>query len=626
MEGQEPPVRPQRSFLAALLQQSPLDLPILGRTLWHAAVVGLAAGVCGVIFFGALEYVQLYVLETLTGYQPLRAHGETFVHAAPGSDFRPWLVALLPAAGALLGGILTARLAPEAQGGGGDALIHAFHREGSSIRPRVIWVKGLASILTLGTGGSGGREGPTMQIGGALGSAVASLLRVGPRERRILLVAGVAAGMSAVFRTPLGAALLAVEILYRDDFESDALIPALLASVLAYSVCISVFGETTLYATADRYPFRPAHLPLYGLLALLVALLAAGFVGLLRAVQRLTVRLPVPLWARPGLGGLALGLFAAPAIYFVGHHVGVPGQGLGLLGGGYGAGQIAITGSPLLSAGWAGVELLLLLCVGKMIASALTIGSGGSAGDFAPSLVIGGLFGGAFGRVAQIVTGDPTLDPGAFALVGMGTFYGGIAHVPLSSTIMVCELAGSYDLLVPLMLAEGIAFVALRKVSLYPAQVPSKRESPVHREAMVLDVLKTVKVRDVIVQGRPFVRFDQRTPSSEMIQVASDATWQDVFPVLGESGSLVGMVTSDNLRILASEIAGQPLTIAADVMQPPVTVRSDADLRDASQVLVEHGLREAPVLDAEGRIIGFLDEADVAKAYLSRTSGASAGG
>jgi len=360
--------------------------------------------------------------------------------------------------------------------------------------------------------------------------------------------------------------------------------------------------------------------------ALLVALLAAGFVGLLRAVQRLTVRLPVPLWARPGLGGLALGLFAAPAIYFVGHHVGVPGQGLGLLGGGYGAGQIAITGSPLLSAGWAGVELLLLLCVGKMIASALTIGSGGSAGDFAPSLVIGGLFGGAFGRVAQIVTGDPTLDPGAFALVGMGTFYGGIAHVPLSSTIMVCELAGSYDLLVPLMLAEGIAFVALRKVSLYPAQVPSKRESPVHREAMVLDVLKTVKVRDVIVQGRPFVRFDQRTPSSEMIQVASDATWQDVFPVLGESGSLVGMVTSDNLRILASEIAGQPLTIAADVMQPPVTVRSDADLRDASQILVKHGLREAPVLDAEGRIIGFLDEADVAKAYLSRTSGASAGG
>src|SRR5262249_38998335 len=153
----------------------------------------------------------------------------------------------------------------------------------------------------------GGREGPTMHIGAALGSLVAEVLRVGARERRILLVAGIAAGMSAVFRTPLGAALLAVEVLYRDDFESDALIPAVLASVVASPVVLSFFGEETLFAPAPKSAFTPLHLPLYGILAVLVAFLAAGFVAMLRWVQRASARVAVPVWARPGAGGLALG-------------------------------------------------------------------------------------------------------------------------------------------------------------------------------------------------------------------------------------------------------------------------------------------------------------------------------
>ena len=149
----------------------------------------------------------------------------------------------------------------------------------------MLGIKALASISTLGTGGAGGREGPTMLIGGALGSLVGRVLSVGSRERRILLVAGVAAGISAVFRTPLGAALLAVEVLYRDGFESDALVPSVLASVVSYSVVISIFGESTLLAHAPRFPFVPAHLPLYALLALLVAALAIAFLAALRLVR-----------------------------------------------------------------------------------------------------------------------------------------------------------------------------------------------------------------------------------------------------------------------------------------------------------------------------------------------------
>ncbi|HEY8926014.1 MAG TPA: chloride channel protein [Polyangia bacterium] len=461
---------------------SSVELRIVGRTLLHAALVGAAAGLVGAAFFAGLEWVQRLLLEDVGGYHPLRAAGENFLaESTHPHHFRPWLLALLPALGALGSGIVS-QLAPETRGGGGDAMIDAFHHKDGMIRRRVIWVKALASLLTLGSGGAGGREGPTMQIGGALGSTVGRLLRVGTAERRVLMIAGVAAGIAAVFRTPLGAALLAVEVLYHDDFESDALIPAVLASVVAYSVVISIYGESTLFSQPSRFPFVPAHLWLYGLMAMLVALMANVFLRTLRTVQGISKRLPLPGWAKPAAGGLALGIFAVPLVALVGWQIGQPGQGLGLLGGGYGAVQLAISGASFLPGGWAAVALFGGLCLAKLFASSLTIGTGGSAGDFAPALVIGGLFGGAFGRAVQLLSNDPRINPAAFALIAMGTFYGGLAHAPLSSLIIVCELAGSYDLLVPLMLAEGIAFIALRKRSLYHAQLPSRRYSPAHRD------------------------------------------------------------------------------------------------------------------------------------------------
>jgi len=548
-----------RDLLTTILKEAaPADLRIVGRMLFHAAIVGVAAGLAGAAFFASLEVVQRLIMEDLGGYRPLRAHGETFLPELSGvHHFRPWLLLLVPAIGALASGIIS-ELAPETRGGGGDAMINAFHRQDGVVRRRVSWVKALASIFTLGTGGSGGREGPTMQIGGALGSTCGWLLRVDARERRILMVSGVAAGISAVFRTPLGAALLAVEVLYRDDFESDALIPAVLASVVAYSVVITIFGETTMFSNHGHFPFVIKHLPLYALLALMVSALAVMFLSALRTVQRVTASLSIPRWARPGLGGLALGVFCVPIIMFVGWRTSQPGQGLGLLGGGYGAVQLAISGSDWLPIGWAGAGLLAGLCLAKIIASSLTIGSGGSAGDFAPSLVIGGLFGGAFGRAAQMLLNDPRIEPGAFALVAMGTFYGGIAHVPLSSLVLVCELAGSYDLLVPLMLAEGIAFVVLRRRSLYRAQLATQRDSPAHQHK-TLDILRTTRV-----------------------------------------GAVMRMVS----------VSGVP--IAA----PKLSVRSDADLRTAAETMLYNKLHEIQVTDTDGNVVGLLDETDISRFYL----------
>ena len=303
------------------------------------------------------------------------------------------------------------------------------------------------------------------------------------------------------------------------------------------------------------------------------------------------------MWSRPAIGGLALGLISGTDRDRDRQRDRPAGQGLGLLGGGYGAVQMAISGTGWLRAGWTAVEILALLSLAKLVAAALTIGSEGSAGDFAPSLAIGGLMGGAFGRALQILLADPRLDPGAFALVGMGVFYGGIAHVPLSALVLVCELAGNYDLLVPLMLAQAIAFVALRKRALYEAQVPTQRDSPVHRDALLLDVLQSMRVRDVIKRERPCVRFRPTTTAREMLQQALDAARQEVFPVVGEDGVMLGLIAAPAMRVLAIESADSRWALAADVMQAPISVRPDDDLRTATQALLEHGLRELPVVD-----------------------------
>jgi CIC family chloride channel protein len=608
-----------REGLALLwIESTPLDLRIVGRTVWHAALVGAVAGLLGAAFYASLEIVQRLLLEGVAGFDPLRAQGEALLRPAePAAPFRPWLLALLPAAGGLATGLLV-RLAPQAAGGGGDATIEAYHRRRGQLAARLVPVKMGASICTLGSGGSGGREGPTMLIGGAVGSVVGRLLAATPREQRVLVLAGVAAGISAVFRTPLGAALLAVEFVYRDDFEAEGLVPAILASVVAYAIVIALFGEATLFAVPRSFPFVAAHLPLYAGLGVAVAAAAGAFRALLRASQRGFARAGLPGWARPALGGLATGIVAVGAILLLAPQVGPVARRMGVLGGGYGPAQAALTGAPGLPAGWALVGFLLAVAATKALATALTIGSGGSAGDFAPSLVIGALVGGACGEAVLLLTGDPRIQPAAFALVGMGAFYGGLAHVPLAALVLVAELAGSYDLLVPMMLAVAIALAALRRVTLYPAQPPNRSDSPLHRaEAAELQALDRVRVADALVpvevEGVP-----ASTPAAEVIRRAAALERQEVVPVVGRDGLLLGLVEADVLRA-ASGSSDLEWAVAADLMAPPRMVSPGDTLRRVAGTLGPSGARQAAVVEG-GRLIGFVGMDEVARALLSRAA------
>jgi CIC family chloride channel protein len=198
----------------------------------------------------------------------------------------------------------------------------------------------------------------------------------------------------------------------------------------------------------------------------------------------------------------------------------------------------------------------------------------------------------------------------------MGTFYGGVAHVPLAGLVLVSEMAGSYDLLVPLMLSEGVALLLLRRTSLYSAQLESKKNSPVHQVAPASKVLASTRVIDVLAKGKTFVTFKPDTPARHVLAGIADNPDQEVFPVVDPGNALVGLISGDTLRYLASHRDIEAWALAADIMQPPLTLRGDTDLRTAILTMNERGVREVPVVDDEGRILGLVDEQDASAALL----------
>jgi CIC family chloride channel protein len=591
------------------------ELRAIGRLVLHALLVGAAVGLVASGFYALLAIAERALLEGLAGYVPLRPAGEqAFEIPIPRRPFSIVAIALIPAFGGLAAGFVSYRLARETSGGGGEAYIRAFHQKAGVMRKRVAFVKIVATCLTLGSGGSGGREGPSMQVGASAGALVGRFINVSLRERRLLAVCGTAAALSAIFGTPLGAALFATEVLYRDDFEADALVPAILSSVTSHAVFVILLpSSATLFAHAAGYPFEPKYLPLYAVLAVVVSGFARLFVFVLEGAKRLFARLPGPVWIRPAIGGAVLGILAAGWIALVNPRLNLAGHGIGILGSGYGAAQGAITGGAWIPAGWAAVALLFALAALKIVATSMTLGSGGSAGDFGPSLAIGGLVGGAFGRAAQLLV-SPSIDPGAFALVGMGTFYGGIAHTPVSALVMVCEMAGTYDLLPALMLCSGLAFVLLRSVNLYTRQPRSRFESPAHAGEESLDMLRRLRVREVYRRGI-VMTLQPTTPLGAIVTTVMEApTWQDSFPVLDEGGKLVGLVSGDVLRSVGTAQSEDLLIIAADVMVEPVQVGPEDDLHTALVRILDSELRELPVIEGD-RVVGVLDESQITRAY-----------
>ncbi len=588
-----------------------IGLHRLGRVLLLSSLVGAVAGGGAIVFQLLTRASARLFLGTLAGYAAAGPAGEPGGDTLLTTPFRPFMLPLVVALGGLLTGVLVRRFAPEAGGHGTDEAIGSFHRRDGVIRGRVPIVKTLASAITLGSGGSGGREGPIAQIGAGFGSVLATRLGLPVTERRVLLAAGIGAGVGSIFRAPLAGALFAAEVLYSDtEFESDVVIPAAIASIVAYRVFSLRFGFGALFET-PRFEFHsPLELLPYGVLAVVVALGAGAFVRVFYGIHGAFERLRMPRWARPALGGLITGAIGL-GLYLATRDR----RSLDVLSFGYGSIQQAMFGRVP-------ITLLLLLAAGKLLTTSFSIGSGGSAGVFGPSMVIGGALGGVVGLLAQRVAPGLVTQPGAFVPVGMAGFFAAAANTPISTLVMVSEMTGNYQLLLPALWVCSISYMVGRRWTLYHHQVRSRAESPAHRGTILTEVLRGVRVRDVVGR-RPVHTLRETAPIPEVLEAFTTSS-QYVFPVVDDEGRMSGTIGLADVRRFLDERDGIAATIAHDLATPfAEPLDPDDDLATALDRMETLELEELPVVDGGGgwRVTGLLSRRDVLAAYGLRRAG-----
>ncbi len=558
------------------------------------AGVGIVGGVGAILFYSALELSTHLFLGVLAGYAPPTPTGEGGVPITDAA--RPWAIPLVVALGGLISGIIVFRFAPEAEGHGTDAAIAAYHHRPRGIRGRVPIVKLFASAITIGSGGSGGREGPTAQISAGFGSFLGRVLDLDARDARIAVAVGMAAGIGAIFRAPLGGAVLGAELLYRDDVESDALVPSFVATIIAYSIFGSVEGFDPIFGTQARFGFtNPVQLGWYALIGL-----ACGLVGLLyiKNFYGLTDRFhdwPLPRWAKPAIGGLLVGCMALflPAV----------------LGTGYGYVQAGMSRQALLAIP---LWIVLVLPFAKVLATSLSIGSGGSGGIFGPGMVIGGLLGAGIWRLLEPIAPAIPVDPAPFVIVAMMALFGSVAHAPLAVMLMVAEMTGNLSMLAPAMIAVGVATFVVGTKTIYRSQLATRADSPAHRFRFALPLLAAVPVGDAARQPRAVVRTDETVATARSRMETAGVPGA---PVIGRDGAIAGLVDLAALAEIApDELVGHHITA-----QEPLLAADDG-LDDALGTLSDHHRDWAPVVSG-GRPIGVLSVSDAITAYRAALNG-----
>ncbi len=584
------------------------------------------AGVGAIAFHGLRELVVYGAMDGLAGYRPDAPKGEGGLwHLVTDTAFRPWLLLMVPTLGGLISGWLVFRLASEAEGHGTDAAIDAYHNKRGVVRARVPFVKMLASAVTLGTGGSGGQEGPIAQIGAGCGSYLATRLKLSDSERRSLMAAGLGAGIGALFHAPLAGAIFATEVLYRDpDFEAENLIPAFFATTVAYNVYSMAFGFKPLFEVQAMQFNNPYLLMPLTMMAMVMVLASLAYVRCFYGVHRLFGKLNAPQAIKPAIGGLLTGVVGVGAYYAL-SWLGPEAQrdSLGVLSVGYGYLQKVLIdpqGSSLL------LVVLLVVGLGKILTTSLTIGSGGSAGVFGPSMVIGGTLGAVVGLVFQQAFPQVSAWMGVrvdvFAILGMAGFFAAAANTPVSTLIMVSEMTGSYTLLLPAMWVCAVAYLLGRGWTIFAEQVASRVDSPAHRGDFVIDVLQGLTIRDAIGHAtRDFKTVEASVPLSRIVHMIS-FTRQSCFPVVDSQGRYYGVFGLNDVRQFLHDSGGVgDLAVAQDLAhtgQPPLTLQMD--LSSAIGQFASGQDEEMPVVDAgqPDQVIALLRRQDLIATYSAR--------
>ena len=612
------PAVPRKRYVKRLIELARLlKFSTSSKWLLLSALVGVIAG-CGAILFKWLDQAVAWLaLSSLAGLNVGEAHGEHSYFLPFDTTFSPWMIVFVMSVGGLLSGVIVYSLAPEAEGHGTDAAIDAFHNRGGVIRSRIPFVKTVASAITLGSGGSAGREGPIAQIGAGFGSWLATRLQLSPRDRRILVAVGMGAGVGAIFRAPLAGAIFAGEILYSEaEMEADVIVPAATASIVAYSLFTQslppeiryqpMFGSELSHTLGSPLELLP-----YALLAFVLVGVGYVYVRTFYGIHDLFQRLPIVPHLRPAIGAMLAGLVGVGLYYAMGENL----DALAVLGSGYGVLQKTLDFDPAMT-----IQLLVAISLIKIVTTSLTIGSGGSGGVFGPSMVIGGCIGAAFGHTAHQFVPALVPHPEAYAVVGMAGFFSGVARSPISTIIMVRAMTGDFGLLVPSMLVSTLAFVSSGNWNLYRKQVPTRMESPAHRGDFLIDVLEGLRVEDVYWKDRRVMRVPEWATLDDIVHRLAK-TNQHYFPVIDKEGRMVGVFSDDDVRAYLYDETLWRLANARDVMISDfVQVSPDEDLNTAMQKFTASNLDELPVIDERepGKLLGFLRRKETIAAYNRR--------
>lgn len=503
----------------------------------------------------------------------------------------PWYrVLLVPMIGGLIVGPLVRFLAPEAEGHGVPEVIEAVTMRGGRIRKRVATIKSLASALTIGTGGSVGREGPVVQIGAALGSTLGQLLRLPGEQIKTLAACGAAGGIAAVFNAPIAGAFFALEVI-TGNFAMPSFSPVILSSVLATVVSRAYFGDHPAFIVQPYQLESPVELVAYLGLGAFCGAVAAAFVWTIDKLETLAPRLPVPKMWRPAVGGLLLGAMIVPLPY--------------LYGVGYGTMDAALSGTL----SW---QLLAVLVPIKILATSLTLASGGSGGVFLPSLYIGSVAGGLYGIAVRHFLGPQAAGPGAYALVGMGGLLAAATHSPITAMILLFEVSGDYKIILPVMIVVTLASIvgrALKEDSLYTLKL-SRQGIALHRREDV--IMRSHTVGEVMRSPNPVIR--EHTPMSETVEYFLR---HEVFKayVTDAQGHLVGTISIHDIKDPEVAALGA-LAIARDVAETNLhSVEPNDTLAQCMDQLVLSEYDELPVVDAENRLVGIVSQRDVLRVY-----------
>ena len=507
----------------------------------------------------------------------------------------PWYYRVtIPVIGGLIVGPLVYFFAREAKGHGVPEVMEAVAIKGGVIRKRVVVVKTLASAISISTGGSVGREGPIVQIGSAIGSALGQFMKVSADRMRILVGCGAAAGIAATFNAPIAGSMFALEIIL-GDFGLATFSPIVISSVVATAVSRAYLGDTPAFIVPVYELVNAWELPMYLFLGLFCALVGITFTKTLYRIEDLFDEIKFPEYLKGIIGGLFLGVASLvfPQI----------------LGVGYGAIDMALMQQM---AWW----LLLVLVPAKILATSITIGSGGSGGIFAPSLFLGAMAGGVFGAVVHQLFPNITASPGAYSIVGMGAVVAATTHGPLAAILILFEMTGDYKIILPLMLSCIIAAIAsgqLLRDSIYTLKL-ARRGIDI-KEGKEVNVLKSMFVKDVM---NPNVEtIPEALPLGQIAERISKSKFNS-FPVLNPENELIGILSFNDYNEAIFDENLKDLVVARDLATTDlVTISMDDNLWTALEKISAKDFAVLPVVSAQepNKLAGVISRRDIIGAY-----------